>query len=79
MYALLLPIFTGIIARSTTRSTTRQYLSYPEADFEVFRPTGATRCTDFLDATMYLNVSRFENFTSHISTPALKATEKRDS
>jgi len=28
---------------------------------------------------MYLNVSKFENFTSHISTPALKATEKRDS
>jgi len=22
------------------------YLSYSEADFEVFRPAGATRCTD---------------------------------
>jgi len=31
------------------------------------------------NTTMYLNMSRFENFTSHISTPALKATEKRDS
>jgi len=28
---------------------------------------------------MYLNMSRFENFTSRTSTPALKATEKRDS
>jgi len=28
---------------------------------------------------MYLNMSRFENFTSHVSTPPLKATEKRDS
>ena len=24
----------------------RRYLSYSEADFEVFRPAGATRCTD---------------------------------
>ena len=24
----------------------RRYLNYPEADFEVFRPAGATRCTD---------------------------------
>jgi len=35
-------IFTGSIARSAKR----EYLSYSEADFEVFRPTGATRCTD---------------------------------
>jgi len=34
--------FTGSIARSATR----RYLIYPEADFEVFRPAGATRCTD---------------------------------
>jgi len=35
-------IFTGSIARSATR----RYLIYSEADFEVFRPAGATRCTD---------------------------------
>ena len=35
-------VFTGSIARSATR----QYLIYSEADFEVFRPAGATRCTD---------------------------------
>ena len=35
-------IITGNIARSATR----QYLSYSEADFEVFRHAGATRCTD---------------------------------
>jgi len=33
--------FTGSIARSASR----RYLVYSEADFEVFRPAGATRCT----------------------------------
>jgi len=37
-----LKIITGIIARSATC----RYLSYSEADFEVFRPAGATRRTD---------------------------------
>ena len=36
-------IFTGSIARSATR----RYLIYSKADFEVFRPAGATRCTDW--------------------------------
>jgi len=35
-------VFTGSIARSASR----RYLVYSEADFEVFRPAGATRCTD---------------------------------
>ena len=35
-------LFTGSIARSASR----RYLVYSVADFEVFRPTGATRCTD---------------------------------
>ena len=35
-------VFTGSIARSAKR----RYLSNSEADFEVFRPTGATRCTE---------------------------------
>jgi len=34
--------FTGNIARSATC----RYSSYSEADFQVFRPSGATRCTD---------------------------------
>jgi len=34
--------YTGSIARSASR----RYLVYPEADFEVFRPARATRCTD---------------------------------
>jgi len=34
--------FTG----STARSASRRYLIYSEADFEVFRHAGATRCTD---------------------------------
>jgi len=34
--------FTGSIARSATR----RCLTYSEADFEVYRPAGATYCTD---------------------------------
>jgi len=40
--ACALCFFTGSIAHSAKR----RYLSYSEADFEVFRPAGATRCTD---------------------------------
>jgi len=32
-----------IITGSIARSATRRYLSYSDADFEVFRPAGATR------------------------------------
>jgi len=35
-------LFTGSIARSASR----RYLIYSEADFQVFRPAWATRCTD---------------------------------
>jgi len=35
-----------IITGSITCSANRRYLIYSEADFEVFRPAGATRCTD---------------------------------
>jgi len=38
----MLYIITGSIAHSASR----RYLFYSEADFEVFRPSGATRCTD---------------------------------
>ena len=31
---------------SIARRASRRYLIYSEADFEVFRPVGATRCTD---------------------------------
>ena len=34
------------VTGSIARSATRRYLIYSEADFEVFRPAGATRCTD---------------------------------
>jgi len=36
-----------VITGSIARSATRRYLIYSEADFEVFRPAGATRCTDW--------------------------------
>ena len=38
-------LITGRIARSASR----RYLIYSEAYFEVFRPAGATRCTDGSD------------------------------
>jgi len=41
-YCVAYTVVTGSIARSATR----RYLIYSEADFEVFGPTGATRCTD---------------------------------
>ena len=34
------------ISGSIARSASRRYLVYSEADFEVFRPAEATRCTD---------------------------------
>ena len=34
------------VTGSIARSATRRYLIDSEADFEVFRPTWATRCTD---------------------------------
>jgi len=34
------------VTGSIARSATRRYLIYSEADFEVFRLTGATRCTE---------------------------------
>ena len=36
----------SLITGSIARSARRRYLIYSEADFEVFRPAGATRCTD---------------------------------
>jgi len=35
-----------VITGNIVRSTRRWYLIYSEADFEVFRPAGATWCTD---------------------------------
>ena len=34
------------VTGSIARSAMRRYLMYSEANFEVFRPAGATRCTD---------------------------------
>jgi len=41
-YVLVVLFITGSIAQSATC----RYLIYSEADFKVFRPAGATRCTD---------------------------------
>jgi len=38
-------IVVSLITGSIVRSATCRYLIYSEADFEVFRPAGATRCT----------------------------------
>jgi len=36
----------SILTGSIARSVTRRYLNYSEVDFDVFRPAGATSCTD---------------------------------
>ena len=36
----------NIVTGSIVRSAKRRYLSNSEADFDVFRPAGGTRCTD---------------------------------
>ena len=41
-----MPSCVCVITGSIARSAKRRYLIYLEAHFEVFRPTGATRCTD---------------------------------
>jgi len=35
-----------LVTGSIAYSAKRRYLSYSEADFEIFRPAGTTRCTD---------------------------------
>ena len=45
-YVVLLIDLEPVITGSIAQSATRRYLSYSEADSEVFRPTGATRCTN---------------------------------
>jgi len=37
----------NIVTGSIARNAKRRYLSNSEADFEVFRPEGATGCTDW--------------------------------
>jgi len=39
-------VFSFFITGSIARRAIRWYLVYSEADFEVFRPAGATLCTD---------------------------------
>jgi len=51
MYRLIFPFYVlncclCLITGSIAHSTQHRYLSYSEADFEVFRPAWATRCTD---------------------------------
>ena len=43
---ILAHLLDGYDLRSIARRSTHQYLTYSEADFQVFRPAGATRCTD---------------------------------
>jgi len=44
----------NIVTGSIARSAKRRYLSNTEADFEVFRPAGATRCTDGAEIANWL-------------------------
>ena len=45
-HPVFISIFLVTFTVSIARSAIRQYLVYSEADFEVFRPAGATRCAD---------------------------------
>ena len=45
-HSLTYHVFGRVVTGSIARSATHQYLTYSEADFEFFRPAGATRCTD---------------------------------
>jgi len=51
------------VNRSIARSASRRYLIYPETDFEVFRPAGATRFTDGVKFGMEKVPSSVSNFT----------------
>ena len=55
------PMELTIVTGSIARSATRRYLNYSEADFEVFRPAGVTRCTD--EGEICHGVSSVPNFT----------------
>ena len=35
-----------VLVTSSIAGSAKRYLSYSEADFQIFRPAGATRCTD---------------------------------
>jgi len=50
------------ITNSIARSAKRRYISYSNADFEVFLPAGATRCTDGSEI-WYGGVDLVKNFT----------------
>jgi len=43
---LIIQIFNNLLPAALRAAQTCRYLIYSEADFEVFRPAGATRCTD---------------------------------
>ena len=46
VYCAITACFNHLFTGSIACSATRRYLIYSEANFEVFRPAGATRCTD---------------------------------
>ena len=72
MFIIPLQMFiTGGIARSASC----RYLIYSEADFEVFHPTGATRCTDGVKIGM--EEGTFSPPPCQISAPSVQQLRHR--
>jgi len=66
----------NIVNCSIAQSATRRHLSNSEADFEFFRPAGATRCTDGGEIVNWLqtNCNRKWKSAKFIVFAALLAT-----
>jgi len=75
-YALYKSTVIIIITGSIARSASHQYLVYSEADFEVFRPVGATRCTD-VDNIWHGGGDQSSPPPCHISPPSVQQQGRR--
>jgi len=67
-----------VITGSIARSATRRYLIYSEADFEVLRPAGATRCTDGGKFGMEEGTASMPNFTPFGATARVQDPKNRN-
>jgi len=68
----------NIVTGSIARSAKRRYLSNSEADFEVFRPAGATRCTNGNEIVNWVQKTATgnENLQPEIETNEYSSSKK---
>ena len=71
-----MPYTSKLLTGSIARSASRRYLVYSEADFEVFRPAGTTRCID--GGEIWRGGGEVPNFTPSVQrvSPAGRKTSK---